>query len=436
MYRFIEKRLLEWKNHPRRKPLLIRGARQVGKTYSVLDFGKKYFKGKTIHLDLEKRTDLHLIFQPDLDARRIVSDLEIALSTRITPGEDLLFLDEIQSCPRALAALRYFYEDLPDLHIIAAGSLLDFAFEDFHFPVGRVQFLEMRPMSFVEYLLAMGNEQAVAVINQSNMKISPAAHEMLLNLLRRYLFVGGMPECVKVQVETASLTEVFECQRSLIESFKDDFGKYSPKADRYCLEAVMINSARSIGNQIVYTKLADGFSGPTIKKAFDLLRKARLVHKVRAASPAGIPLGATASERKFKALFLDIGLMQQFSGIQISEEYYKKDLLGIYQGKLAEQFVGQELLAAGVKQLYYWAREARSSTAEVDYLIEKDGNILPIEVKSGPTGKLKSLHLLLKSYPQIPKGLVVSSAPHGFNPEHKIEFIPLYALSRLVGDTR
>ncbi len=431
MYRIIEEDLIEWKNRKSRKPLILRGLRQVGKTYSVIDFGKKYFSGKVHTVDLEKRPDLHPIFEKNLKMKRIIAELELVLDTSISPGNDLLFFDEIQNCPRALLALRYFYEDMPELHVIAAGSLLEFSLKDISFPVGRVQFMEMYPMSFEEFLLAAGKERLAELLRSREKNISSTLHSLLIEEVRKYFFVGGMPECVKTYVEEDKFQPVFDIQRNLIESFREDFSKYAPLADKRCLNGVLTNSARSVGKQIIYARLMEGFSNPTIKNAFDLLVKARLLYRVSSASPAGIPLGASASRRKFKALFADIGLMQNLCGIRAGEELFKSDLLAIYNGALAEQFVGQELLAHGYNQLFYWAREAKSSTAEVDYLIENNGKIIPIEVKSGTAGRLKSLHLLLKTFPQIDSGYVCSSAPFAELPEQRLKFIPLYSIAHI-----
>ena len=431
MYRFIEKKLVNWKDKQHRKPLIVRGVRQVGKTYSIMDFGNKYFPGMVHRIDLEKRPDLHPIFEPNLDVKRIVADLELVLNIHIEAGKDLLFFDEIQSCPRALMSLRYFYEDMPDLHVIAAGSLLEFALKDISFPVGRIEFLEMFPMTFEEFLIAQSKDQAVELLNNPAQSISQPVHRYLLEELRKYFFIGGMPESIKTFVESGSFQKAFEVQTGLIETFREDFSKYAPYANKQCLNTVLLSVARNVGKRVVYSRFAEGFTGPTIKKAFNLLTKARLVYSIPSTSPAGIPLGASASARKFKVLFVDIGLMQNLCGVRTGEEFYKKNLLDIYNGALAEQFVGQEIMAYSDSQLFFWSREAKSSTAEVDYLIEKDGIVYPIEVKSGPAGKLKSLHLLLKTYTNIPYGYVFSSAPFGDLPEQRLKFIPLYAVKQI-----
>ena len=426
MERNITKNLLAWKEKPNRKPLVVRGARQTGKSFSISAFGNTSFEGTTHLLNFERQPDLHLVFEKNYEIARIVSELEILTNKKINPGKDLLFFDEIQECPKAIVSLRYFYEELPELHIIAAGSLLEFALMDIPFPVGRVQLLNMYPMSFYEFLKASGNSIAADLINGEPKELSKSVHNMLVDEIRKYFFVGGMPECVKTYVDTKSLSEVSEIQSDLINTFRQDFNKYARKADSSCLNSVLFNVSQKVGEQIKYSELANGFSNPTIKKAFDLLENARLIKKVKAANPSGIPLGASAKDKKFKSVMLDIGLMANLNGINISKEYMKSDLLSVFRGSMAEQFVGQEILAATNSDLYYWAREASGSSAETDYLIEKQGKVIPVEVKSGKSGSLKSLHLLLRAYGNVENSFVFSDANFTQIPEQKITFLPLY----------
>lgn len=425
MKRFIEKKLLEWKESSRRKPLIIRGARQVGKTYSIQKFGKSSFLN--LHtVDLEKRKNLHTVFEGDLNPERIISELEIFLNKKITPGKSLLFFDEIQSCPRAIMALRYLYEELPELHVIAAGSLLEFSMSDISFPVGRTQFLDMYPLTFPEYLTAIGREEAANIVLSKPKPVSQSIHRLLLDELKKYFFIGGMPESIKVYVDSKSLNESFLVHRELCESFRHDFSKYTPRIGMECLDSVLTGTARHVGQQIIYTHLTDLCTHPTVKKAFHTLCKARVISKVSSASPAGLPLKATARSKRFKAILVDIGLWQHLNEIDIAKEYLRADLLSIYQGAMAEQFVGQEILAAQNSSLYYWSRSAKSSTAEVDYLAVIDGKIVPVEVKSGPSGRLRSLHLLLDTFQNCPFGVIFSSAPFSQLEKQKLKFIPLY----------
>jgi uncharacterized protein len=434
MNRQITQKLLSWKDQPHRKPLLLRGARQVGKTWSVLDFGKNHFDGSVHLVDLEKHPDWHGVFDQNYDASRILSELELLLDRSIKPGPDLLFFDEIQSCPRAISALRYFFEEIPDLHVIAAGSLLEFAMRDVSVPVGRIQTLNMHPMSFAEFLQATGRTKLAEVPGASPRKLSDPVHEQLLETLRVYLFVGGMPEAVQRFGETGRIRDAFEVQSQLLNAFRQDFSKYAPSADKQCLNTVLASVARGVGRQIKYSKLSEGFSNPTLKKAVYLLSQARLFHKVRSVKTPVIPFGASVSDSRFKAVFLDVGLMQRLCGLPIDVEYQKQDLLSIYEGALAEQFVGQELLAAGEEELFYWAREAKSSSAEVDYLLARGGRVIPVEVKSGPSGKLRSMHQLLKSSHGDTTGVVLSCAPFSALPDQRLEFHPLYYAASLGAD--
>jgi predicted AAA+ superfamily ATPase len=431
MKRLAEQDLLKWKESSRRKPLILRGARQVGKTWLVEQFLAKQFD-RFVKIDLEKFRDLHRVFDENLDPKRILNLLELKAG-KIVPGETLLFLDEIQACPRAIMALRYFYEEIPDLHIVAAGSLLEFAFDEISVPVGRLQYQNLYPMSFYEYLLATGKEIMADMIRQDPSAIPPPAHDQILREVKNYFFIGGMPECVKVWRDTASMVTVAEVQSEILHAYRDDFSKYTPRTDPACLDAVLLSAARGVGEQLKYTRLNESHTGPTNRKAFDLLTKARIIHKISACNPSGLPLGATANPQKFKAAFLDIGLMQRLCQIPVDSGMQQAGLLSIYRGKLAEQFVAQEMLAAGGGALFYWSREQRGSNAEIDYLAVRGGEIYPVEVKSGAAGALRSLHLMLQTYPACPAGIVLSARTYDRLPEQKLIFMPLYSAATLAG---
>jgi len=321
---------------------------------------------------------------------------------------------------------RYFYEECPELHVIAAGSLIEFSLGGISFPVGRVRILDMAPMTFAEFLAATGAGSAASMLLGETAPFPESVNEMLMDRLRRYFWVGGMPEAVSAYVESGSLQEAFAVQEDLLASIRQDFSKYAPHANIPCLEAAVASAAQGVGRQVKYARLSRDFDGKTVKRAFDLLCKARILTKVRAASPAGIPLEAHASEKVFKAIFLDVGLLQRMAGLRAGREMESGDLLGIYRGALAEQFVGQELLASQGGPLFYWSRSSRGSSAEVDYLLQHEGRIFPIEVKNGPAGRLKSLHMLLEKFPHCPAGIVLSGAPHAWMEERRILFLPLY----------
>jgi len=424
MRRFIEGELEAWKDSRRRKPLIVRGARQVGKTFSIEQLGRNHFT-ELATVDFERNPDLHTLFESDLNPKSIVKELEVLTNRRIEPGKTLLFFDEIQACPRAIMALRYFYEEMPNLHVVAAGSLLEFVLSEISFPVGRLQFLEMHPMSFVEYLWAIGKDKAAETVQSRPGPVSASVHAMLLDELKRYCFVGGMPEAVGTYVRTQSIQETFSVHDELCENYRQDFSKYAPRCDPACIDTVLLSAARDLGQQVNYSRLAGGFSHKTAKKALALLAKARLVREVRSATPSGLPLGAATSTKRRKAILLDVGLWQHLAGMKAETEFARKDLLGVYRGAMAEQLVGQEMTLSQGPDLYYWSRAERGSSAEVDYLAVIDESIHGIEVKSGPAGKLKSMHRLLEDYPNC-RGIVFSSGPYAELPEQNLTFIPLY----------
>ena len=425
MKRFIEDELLKWKQDKRRKPLILRGARQVGKTYSIKQFGSRNYSD-VAYCDLERNQSLHAVFSGDLDAKRIVSELEVILGMKISPERTLLVLDEIQACPRAIMSLRYFYEELPQLHVMAAGSLLEFAMKDIAFPVGRVQFLAMYPLTFAEYLVAIGKQEAAEIVRGKPKQLSEALHKLLLDELRRYFFIGGMPQAVKAYMDTGSMKDAFSIQEDIAETLKMDFAKYSPQVDKLCLQSVLASISKRVSQQLKYASLAEDYSNPTIKKAFELLCLAKIAAPVRSIDPSGLPLGASASAKIFKAIMVDIGIMRYLCSMPVEVEFPTPDLLKIYKGAMAEQFAGQEMLVSQNGSLYYWSRRAKSSSAEVDYVAVVDGAIVPVEIKSAVSGRLKSLHLMLNTYKNCPRGLVFSSDPRMSITQDGLEYLPLY----------
>lgn len=322
--------------------------------------------------------------------------------------------------------MRYLYEGVPALHVVAAGSLLEFALSEISFPVGRVQFLNMYPLTFAEFVLAGGNAPLHEVLRAAPAAVDEVIHRLLLDELKAYFFVGGMPEAVRAYLEGKSMLQAFEVQSEILDAYRQDFAKYAPRADKDCLNQVLASCAAGVGEQIKYSRLADGFTNPTIHRAFDLLCMAEALHKIPATRAPILPFGGSVNSKRFKASLIDIGLMQRLTHLPVSAELRQKDLLAVYRGKLAEQFVAQELLVSQNRELYYWAREEHASTAEVDYLIQKDGRVCPIEVKSGKGGTLRSMHMLLAAHPECPEGIVLYSGPYEWRPESRLRFVPLY----------
>ncbi|RIZ72096.1 MAG: DUF4143 domain-containing protein [Methylococcales bacterium] len=399
MKRKVQAFLTEWKQRPGRKPLVLRGARQVGKTYLVEHWGQEHFQS-VLTVDLERERDLHGLFaQPD--PKRLLEELALLKGRAIKPGETLLFLDEIQACPPALAVLRYFYELMPELHVIAAGSLLDFALREFahSMPVGRIEYLHLHPLSFEEFVEALEGPALVEYLGRVGVgePVSAAMEKRFLELLRRYFFIGGMPEPVRVYAERQDLLEVQRIQTSLVATVQDDFGKYGPRRLHELMRQTYRHVAENVGRKMKFVNVSREDRSGDVRRAFELLAQSRVVQPVFRTAANGLPLGAERDERHFKALFLDVGLVNRLCGLDLVGA---EDLITVNEGALAEQYVGQQLLAAALPfedpQLFYWSREAKNASAELDYVISRHQEILPVEVKAGKTGTLRSLYQFLQ----------------------------------------
>lgn len=427
--------LKTWKSEKNRKPLMIRGARQVGKTWLAGQFGATEFEMFT-EINFEFQSQMKSCFT-SLDPGEIIQRIELSMNVDIVPGRSLLFLDEIQECPEAIKALRYFYEKLPDLHVIAAGSLLDFVMEgeDLSFPVGRIQSIYLPPLSFGEFLSACGENKLRKWLKGLPLKqeIPGAIHEKLVQRLRQYLYTGGMPETVGTFLDSQNLRKIDEIHQLLLQGYRNDFGKYGKHVNFRLLEKVFSKAPASVGRKFKYADIDRDVNARDIKKPLNLLIKARILNKVTSASGTGLPLAAHCNEKHFKILFLDVGLLQNAMGIA-AETYMSENLLAVYKGLVAEQFIGQQLLAMGQHfvdpKLYYWQREVRGSSAEIDYLWQKGEDILPVEVKAGKTGTLKSLRLYLQEK-KAPFGIRFSLHPLSFS--NAVLSIPLYAVEAMPG---
>jgi len=433
MFRFIDLELKQWVKDPRRKPLLLQGARQVGKTFAVRKLGQNF--SNFIEINFEETPQLKDIFDgnKDLDPHRIIRDLSYSLNTKITPGKTLLLLDEIQIVPRVIIALRYFYEKMPELHIIAAGSLLDFAIEKVGVPVGRVMFMHLYPMSWLEFLKALGQDLIFeAIVKQDNHESeSEVVHKKILEILREYLAIGGMPEVVDCWVKTKDLRACTKIHQSIIQSYRQDFGKYAKEHQIKYVELIFESALRQLSKKFKFSELPGEYRKRELAPAVDLLEKARVLHRVRHSDGQGIPLGAGADPEQYKLIFLDIGLSQALLGLELTDWFLNPTSTLINKGTIIEAFVGQELIAYSdpylQASLYYWQRNAKGSEAEVDYLIQLQGSVIPVEVKSDKGSSLKSMHLFLENHPSSPYGIRFST--HNYSVYEKIHSFPLYAIS-------
>ncbi len=398
MYRYFSEFLSYWKKSKNRKPLIVRGARQVGKTYTIEKFGSNDFD-VFLKINFEENPELKDIFKTN-NVDEIIQTLELFSGKNLRGKNTLLFLDEIQSCPEAITTLRYFYENMPGLYLITAGSLLDHLLNNLSYsmPVGRVEFAYMYPMNFLEFLLAM-NEKLLHdyLLSYSfNEKINDAIHEKLLKYVRHYYFVGGMPEAVKVYYDTKSLQETSRVHESILRSLEFDFAKYGTRKQQELLTKTLRYIPKALGRKLKYVNIDSSARSDTIKDVLQLLVNSRIVHLIKSTVSAGVPLEYGVNEKSFKPLFLDIGLANSLLKLNLSDI---EKLTVENEGGLAEQFVGQQILTFGPeyidKQLYYWSRNKKNSEAEIDYLIEIDRSILPVEVKAGKAGTLKSLHIYM-----------------------------------------
>lgn len=432
MIRDIEKgALLGWKKAVDRKPLLLRGARQVGKTYVVRNFAQQHFKNR-VEINFELQPEFKEIFQ-NLEPAEIVKKINILQNTQIRLGETLLFLDEIQECPRAIMSLRYFYEKFPGLHVVGAGSLLEFALGDagFKMPVGRVQYLHLQPLSFIEFLTAQGEVQLRDYLNEISARKAPPdpIHKKLLELVRQYLIIGGMPAVVQHYLSDRAAATYQNQQTLLLQTYRDDFGKYASQAKRLYLQKVFLKAPTLVGKRFKYSHVDPDVKSRELKEAVSLLTRAGVIYKVVAASGHGLPF--QTDEDKFRINFLDVGLMQRGCGLD-AEIATAKDFIAVNSGAVAEQFVGQELLAHANPyedgRLLFWARDKKQSQAEVDYLMTHRSQIVPLEVKSGKTGWLRSLKLFMKEH-RTQIGVRLSQHPPSFY--EQILSIPLYAISEI-----
>lgn len=428
MKRLIDKHLIRWKDSSYRKPLLLRGARQVGKTFAIRTLGKKF--ANFVEVNFEYLKGVKNIFEKDLNPERIIQELNLFLETDIIPGETLLFFDEIQGCPNALESLRYFYEKMPSLHVIAAGSLLDFAIEKIGIPVGRVESLYCYPLSFFEFLIAIGQVQIARAIleHQSNEPIAEVVHQKILGFVGQYLAIGGMPEVVAHWVQTQNPRQCFSIYHQLIDAYRQDFGKYCKDHQVKYVQELFNDFPRQVSKQFKYSDVHGEYKKRELQPALDLLCMANVVYKIHHTAGYGVPLGAESNPDWFKGLFLDVALCQAVLGLDIGGWFLDPNKELVNRGAIVESFVGQELLCYSSPyrkgSLYYWKKAEKQTKAEVDFLYEDKGKIFPLEVKSGDGRTLKSMHMFLQTHSTSPYGIRFST--HNYSFYEKIVSRPLY----------
>lgn len=442
--RNIDDKLLEWKESPRRKPLLIRGARQVGKSTAVRHLGKgfKYF----VEVNLESQPSIRQLFTKDIDVHRTCEAISATLGIPVVAGKTLLFIDEIQVSQEAIMSLRYFKEDYPELHVIAAGSLLEFTLEELpSFGVGRIRSLYMYPFSFDEFLLAQGLDTTVDFKHKAT-SLSPlpeAVHNKLVEQLKTFYLVGGMPAAITEWVESKSYIECTRVHNDILDTYQDDFSKYKSRVSPALLRQVLRSVALQAGCKFVFRQVADDIHSSVIKEALHLLTLAGLIKPVSHSDGNGVPLGAEENCNYTKYLFLDLGLMQTMLGTPAANVLLSSEVDFVNKGAASEMFAGLELVKSHdcfqKAEMYYWQNLSRGTNAEIDYLVVKDGIVVPIEVKASTRGSMQSLWLFMRK-----KGLhrAIRTSLENFgefeyvdkesqDEVRHVDVVPLYALSNL-----
>jgi len=394
--------LEKWLNKPNRKPLVIRGARQVGKSTLVRQLANKNNRF-CLELNFERTPELSDFFVSN-DPKKIISHLSTHFKKPLDPKSTLLFLDEIQTTPAVLATLRYFYEEYPELPVIAAGSLLDFALRapEFSMPVGRIEYFHLNPLSFEDFLIALGETDLIEFFRTFSIKeaIPLPIHQRSLELLKQFWLIGGMPEVVAHYSEFRDSQEVDNIKQNILQTYQDDFHKYGRIKQIPLLRRVFQTIPGLIGQTLKYTNIDRESKSTQIREALEDLQLARVIHLVYHSHSNGLPLRAQIDLKIFKVIFLDIGLQCAALKLTSLEVINGPDWAWINRGSLAEQFIGQTFLKLiptyQSPELFYWIREKSQSTAELDYIWQYNNYIIPVEIKAGKTGRLKSLHYFIR----------------------------------------
>jgi len=438
--------LKDWLTNPNRKPLVLRGARQVGKTWLIRDLAESQAR-LLIELNLEKRPELAEHFSSN-DPARIISDLEADLGLNIDPESAILFLDEIQAVPTWLASLRWFREEMPELPVVAAGSLLDFtlAEHDFSMPVGRIMYCHVEPLSFFEFLDASGNgklREALQAAGETG-TLAPRLHERSLELFSEYCITGGLPEIVAEWVENRDDNRRLQLQRDLVAAYRDDFNKYRKRVPTDLLRRVMDAVPKQLGDRFVYNHVDTDSSHRNLKQAVDMLTLARVCHRIEHTAGNGLPLGAESNPRLFKMMMTDIGISTVQLGLSRLEFRNLDQAVWANKGGMAEQFVGQHLRCLfkpwEEPRLFYWQRTG-GRQGELDFIFQHGPRIIPIEVKAGSAGSMKSLHAFMRNK-QLPLAIRLDTNPPsvqdldvrtttGEQARYRLVSLPLYMVETL-----
>lgn len=426
MKRKLLENLVEWKNRKAHKSLILEGARQVGKTWLMQEFGNTQYK-KVAYINFDRNLKMRETFETDLDTKRLITAIGLDAEFKITPEDTLIIFDEIQECPRAITSLKYFNEDAPEYDIIAAGSLLGVAHHTgTGFPVGKVEFLRLYPLSFTEFLDAMGKEQYVELIEKQDFEMIKIFSNKFEDLLKQYCYIGGMPEVVQNFVNNGDFNQVRTIQKRILSAYERDFSKHIP--------ANTVEKARMLWNSIptqlakenkkfIYNAIKKGARAKEFETALTWLRNNGLIYQVHKITKPGLPIGAYADLNAFKLFVLDVGLLGALSGLEAKTILGKYEIFQEFKGAIAEQYVLQQFKTIDDMPIYYWTNE--TSRSEVDFVIQRESKVIPVEVKATTNLKARSLKIYME---QFKPELAIRTSLADYKKTENLVDIPLYAI--------
>ena len=432
MFRSEIDRLIHWKNAKSRKPLIIRGARQVGKTWLMKEFAKTEYK-QTLYINFESSAHLTDIFNADFDIQRILTALQIETGVIATKESTLIIFDEIQEAPKAITSLKYFYENEPEYHIVAAGSLLGVTMhQQVSFPVGKVEFLDLYPLNFVEFLKALKQDQLVSLLETYNVELIKSFKSKFINFLKQYYFIGGMPEAVLSFVLNNDFAEVRTIQKTILQAYEQDFSKHAPvdivPRIRMVWNSIPSQLAKE-NRKFIYGLIKEGARAKDFELAINWLMDSGLVHKINRINKPAIPLKAYADLSAFKLFIVDVGLLNAMGNIELKTLLEGNAIFTEFKGAVTEQFVLQQLVCNNMFDIYYWS--ADKSTAELDFVVQYKNTVVPIEVKAEENLQAKSLKVFHQKY-NTP--LTVRTSMSDYRKESWLTNIPLYLMNCLYNE--
>lgn len=429
MYRIAMEKLLKWKQSKRRKPLIIEGARQVGKTWLMKEFGRQAY-ADTVYINFDSNSRMAELFASDLDTERLIMGLELYIGRKIDPENSLLIFDEVQEVPRALTSLKYFYENAPEYHIVCAGSLLGIALhQGTSFPVGKVDFLKLYPLSFKEFLMATGKERFAELLDKRDFPMITSFKQLYIDALKQYSFIGGMPEAVQSFVENKDFNEVREIQKRILAAYEQDFSKHAPVEIvprlRMLWNSIPSQLAKE-NKKFIYGLIREGARAKDYETAIMWLSDCGLVHKVSRVNAAGIPLRAYEDLKAFKLFVVDVGLLGCMTGLRQRTLLEGNDLFVEFKGALTEQYVCQQLKTMEDLDVYYYTNDRGS--CEVNFIIDTGEQVVPVEVKAEVNLRAKSLKTY---YEKFSPPISVRTSMADYKREEWLVNLPLYAIDQI-----